>query len=229
VREWPVPAAPGSAEASLATTADGRVLLSWLETLDGGRHALRFSERRSGSPWSAPRTIASGAGWFANWADFPRMAALADGTLLAHWMERNPAGGTYQYDVRLVRSTDGGATWSAPVSPYADRTPAEHGFVSFAPVDERRLGVLFLDGRATAREHGAMTLRFATWGRAGEPSPDALVDERVCDCCQTALAHTRRGLVAAYRDRSPGEVRDVAVRRLESGRWSEPVHPGGEG
>ena len=223
------PAAPGSGEPSLAPTADGRVLLSWLEPRPGGRHALRFSSRGAGEPWSAPRTIAEGESWFVNWADFPRMAALRDGTLFAHWLEKSPGGRSYQYDVRLVRSTDRGATWSPPVHPYREATPSEHGFVSFAPAADDRMGVLFLDGRETARQQGPMALRFATWGRFGAPASDAPVDARVCDCCQTAMARTTRGLVIAYRDRSPDEVRDIAVRRLEGGRWSEPAYPGAEG
>ncbi len=229
VRGMDPPAAPGAAEPNLAASDDGRFLLSWIETRPGGRHALRFSARRPGELWSAPRTVAEGPSWFVNWADFPRVGALPDGTLLAHWLEKNPRGGPYQYDVRLARSTDGGTTWSAPVTPYRDGTPSEHGFVSFAPTAEDRMGVLFLDGRATTREGGAMELRFATWGRAGEPSADVLVDPRVCDCCQTAMARTAWGLVAAYRDRSETETRDVAVRRLVDGSWSEPVYPGAEG
>jgi len=223
------PAAPGSGEPSLAATADGRVILSWLEPRDGGRHALRFSSRRAGEPWSVPHTVAEGASWFVNWADFPRLAALGDGTLFAHWLEKNPAGGSYQYDVQLVRSTDGGATWSSPVHPYREAIPSEHGFVSFAPATDDRMGVLFLDGRETARKQGSMTLRFATWGRSGVPETDAPVDPRVCDCCQTAIARTTRGLVIAYRDRSADEVRDIAVRRHEGGRWLEPAYPGAEG
>ena len=229
VRPIEAPAAPGSGEPSLAATAEGRVILSWLEPRDGGRHALRFSSRGVGEPWSAPRTVAEGASWFVNWADFPRLAALADGTLFAHWLEKSPGGGPYQYDVRLVRSKDGGATWSPPVLPYREATPSEHGFVSFAPATDDRMGVLFLDGRETARKQGSMALRFTTWGRSGVPEGDAPVDPRVCDCCQTAMARTTRGLVIAYRDRSSDEVRDVAVRRLEGGRWSEPVYPGAEG
>ena len=34
------------------------------------------------------------------------------------------------------------------------------------------------------------------------------------------------GPVAAYRDRSEAEIRDIAVRRLVGGEWSEPVHVG---
>jgi hypothetical protein len=228
VREVDVPAAPGAIGPSLAAAADGRALLSWVEPRAGGRHALRLARRVAGSGWAGLVTVAEGAGWFVNWADFPHAAALDDGTLFAHWMEKRPGGEPYDYDIRLTRSRDGGRTWDRPLSPHADRTPAEHGFVSFAPIDEARLGVLFLDGRE-AKAGGATSLRFAVVGPSGPPEPDERVDARVCDCCQTALARTARGMVAAYRDRSPAEVRDIAVVRREGGRWSAPVFPGSEG
>jgi hypothetical protein len=229
VREIDSPAAPGSLAPSLAAGAHDRLLLSWVEPGEGGRHALRFATRPPGGAWSTPLTVAAGAGWFVNWADFPHVAALPDGTLFAHWMEKRPGGKPYDYDVRVTRSRDAGRTWEASFPPYGDATPGEHGFVSFAPHGDGRMGVAFLDGRETARAGGAMTLRFAAIGPSGAPEADVRVDDRVCDCCQTALARTARGLVVAYRDRSEGEVRDIAVRRLEAGRWSEPVYPGGEG
>jgi hypothetical protein len=205
------------------------VLLSWLEPRGERGHALRFASRAKGAGWSEPRTVASGEGWFVNWADFPHLAALPDGTLFAHWLEKRAQGGTYDYDVRVTRSRDAGRTWEAPFAPYQDRTAAEHGFVALAPLDASRMGALFLDGRETKQQNGAMTLRFAAVPKTGAPEPDARLDERVCDCCQTALARTRRGLVAAYRDRSADEVRDIAVVRFADGRWSAPAVASADG
>jgi len=194
-----------------------------------GRYALRFAAREKGGAWSAPLTVGEGKGWFVNWADFPHMAALDDGTLFAHWLEKRPGGTTYDYDVRVTRSRDAGRHWDAPFSPYQDPAAGEHGFVAFAPLDRARMGILFLDGRETRNPDGAMTLRFAAVPRDAAGEPDTRIDARVCDCCQTALARTTRGLLAAYRDRSPSEVRDIAVVRLENGRWSAPVFPSADG
>jgi hypothetical protein len=229
VRELATPAAPGSLGPSLLATGGGRLLLSWVEPRGEGRHALRFAERAKGAPWSEPLTVAEGSGWFVNWADFPHLAALEDGTLFAHWLEKRPGGGTYDYDVRVTRSRDAGRRWDPPFAPYRDESAGEHGFVALAPLDAARMGILFLDGRETKRADGAMTLRFTSLSRAAPPEPDVRLDDRVCDCCQTALARTSRGLVAAYRDRSPDEVRDIAVVRLESGRWTAPVIPAADG
>jgi hypothetical protein len=75
---------------------------------------------------------------------------------------------------------------------------------------------------------GAMSVRFTTIAPDGALGEDILIDDRTCECCQTALARTASGLVAAYRDRSEAEIRDVAAVRFAGGRWSEPFHVGSD-
>ena len=55
----------------------------------------------------------------------------------------------------------------------------------------------------------------------GSPS-EVLLDERVCDCCQTAAVRTRHGVLVAYRDRSADEVRDISLVRRDAGGWTKP-------
>ena len=217
-----VPAREGSAEPDLVVGADGRMYLSWIEPADATRHALRFSVW-NGQSWSQARTIAGGDDWFVNWADFPSIAALADGTLAAHWLAKS-ADATYAYDVLLSVSRDGGLSWSEPVRPHRDGTPTEHGFVSLLPTADGEFVVVWLDGRRTgAADGGPMTLRFSTLAPNGTVAPDALLDDSVCDCCSTDAVVTGPGRVAvAYRDRTPSEIRDVAVVRIEGGKPSEP-------
>ncbi len=80
------PAGVDSREPELSTTADGRIILSWVEEIGSKRYALRFATRDAGS-WSTARTVAEGENWFVNWADFPSVIALADGSLAAHWLQ----------------------------------------------------------------------------------------------------------------------------------------------
>jgi hypothetical protein len=224
-REIASPARPGSGEPNLAATPDGRLLLSWVEPVGDERHALRFAERRPGGTWSAPSTAAEGHGWFVNWADFPALAVLPDGTTFAHWLTKS-GGGTYAYDVRLAASRAVGSSWGAPVVPHRDGTRTEHGFVSLVPWSEAELGVVWLDGRKTAAadSHGAaeMALVHTTVTPDGQLGRETVLDGRVCDCCQTAAVRTDRGVVVAYRDRSDTEVRDVSIVRFADGRWSAP-------
>jgi hypothetical protein len=225
---------PGSGEPNLFAANDGKVIFSWHEPVEGGGSTLRMAVR-TGTVWSRPTTIASGREFFVNWADFPSLIELADGTLLAHWLEKTERS-TYAYHVMLSRSTDGGTTWDEPVRPHRDLSPTEHGFVSLVPEPDGGASLIWLDGRAMAGEAGSdghstgdMSLRFTTVGADGTLGEEVLLDDRSCECCQTAMVRTDDGaLVAAYRDRSEGEIRDIAVRRLVDGEWSEPRHVGND-
>jgi hypothetical protein len=224
-RSIPNPTPPNSAEPNLAAGPDG-IYLTWLERRGGDRHALRYA-RWDGVEWTEPGTVMERGGLFVNWADFPSMVALADGTLAAHWLEKSgPA--SYEYDVRMALSRDGGATWSDDVVPHhGSGVLAEHGFVSLFPTDGG-IGVVWLDGRETV--HGRpMTLRFTTVSPTGETGPEVVLDPQVCDCCQTSVAQASSGLVVAYRGRTDGEVRDILVTRRVDGEWTTPatVHDDG--
>ncbi|MBL8208170.1 MAG: exo-alpha-sialidase [Blastocatellia bacterium] len=233
VRELPSPASNASGQPNLTVAANGRVYLSWIDRLEGGRVALRFATKEANG-WSSPRTIAEGINWFVNWADFPSMLALPDGSLAAHWLAKSGAG-TYAYDVNLARSLDGGKTWRNPFLPHRDGTQTEHGFVSLLPASNGAFTAIWLDGREMASQssdhnadnskdhgHGTMTLRAATIRRNNAIEQEALLDAKVCECCQTSAAMTALGPVVVYRDRSDQEIRDISIVRLRNGRWSAP-------
>jgi hypothetical protein len=224
----PVPAGPG-ASLPHVSEADGHAILSWVEPLDSG-HALLFAQW-DGSDWTAPQRVAAGEDWFVNWADFPSVISLGGDVMAAHWLQRSGPG-TYAYDVMVSRSDDGGATWSEPVRPHGDGTQTEHGFVSMFPHDGA-LGIVWLDGRRYAEQDGLpatneMGVRFTTLGHTADAA-EMVLDERVCDCCQTAAAMTSAGPLIAYRDRSAAEIRDIAVTRLIDGAWTppQPLHDDG--
>jgi hypothetical protein len=227
------PAGAGSSASNLTTGPDGRIHLSWIEPADSGAHALRFATL-DGDGWGPPRTVASGTGWFVNWADFPAMTVLGDGRLAAHYLQA-PApgeGGSYAYHVRVVQSSDGGATWSTPVTAHSDRTLTEHGFASLFAAAGDSLGIIWLDGRGFDSEFGAteeMGLRSVSIAADGGMGTESLIDGRTCECCQTSVALTDGGPVVVYRNRDEGEVRDIHLSRLADGRWSEgqPVHRDG--
>lgn len=219
------PAPAGSAQPQLTVSERG-VLLSWIERA-GSRATLRFAEWRE-SQWTAPQTVAAGDDWFVNWADVPSVLRLSDGTLYGHWLQKSGSG-TYAYDVRLARSTDDGKTFSASFTPHHDGTQTEHGFASLFERPGGGLGLVWLDGRAmTGGGHdghggGAMSVRSAFYDRAGTQVIEEAVDTRVCECCPTTVAVTSEGPIAAYRDRSPEEIRDIYIARHVNGKWTTPV------
>jgi hypothetical protein len=229
VRELSSPAGPGSGQPNMAASADGRVYLSWIERLGEGRFSLRFSTLEKDG-WSTPKVIAEGSNWFVNWADFPSLAALPDGSLAAHWLVKS-AQDTYAYDVMISRSFDGGKTWSKPFVPHRDGAKAEHGFVSLFAAKDGSLAAVWLDGREMkpaegSHDHGRgnMTLRYVKIKRDGAMVDDAALDARVCECCQTSAAMTADGPVVVYRDRSEAEkeIRDISIVRLKGDKWTAP-------
>ncbi|MCH7475641.1 MAG: exo-alpha-sialidase [Gemmatimonadetes bacterium] len=217
---------PGSAEPNLFTTSDGRVLMSWHEPTGEETHALRMAVRTQHG-WSEPVTVAQDRAFFVNWADFPSVVEQTDGTWVVHWLEK-VARPPYAYHVMLSRSTDNGETWSEPGRAHQDLSPTEHGFVSMVPLAEGGVSLLFLDGRSTGpgpdgHGMGPMSVRFNMVSADGKIGSESLVDERACDCCQTALVRLDNGnFVAAYRDRTEEEIRDIAVSRLIDGEWTDP-------
>lgn len=223
-RELAIDAAPGSTAPRLTSGAGGRLVLSWTEPAGEG-HRLMYAVLGEG--WGEPVMVASGEGWFVNWADFPSVLPLSDELWAAHWLVRRPAGG-YAYDIAMATSTDGGATWSEPVTPHTDDTDSEHGFVTLFP-HPGGFGAIWLDGRNTVRPPGespadsGMTLRTATFDGSLAAADQAEIDGLVCDCCQTDAASTPAGPVAVYRDRSEDEIRDISVARFVDGRWEPGV------
>ena len=224
------PAAGDSREPELNATPDGRIILSWVEKLDAKRYALRAAVRDQ-TGWSETHTVAEGDNWFVNWADFPSVMGLNDGSLAAHWLVKSGTA-TYAYDVNIAMSKDGGKTWTKPIVPHLDKTQTEHGFVSLIPLRDGRLGAIWLDGRnmkGMGDDHDEdkpsaanMTLRYAALDASGQISDEAELDERVCECCQTSAALSSDGVIAVYRDRSQNEVRDIYSVRQANGAWVKP-------
>jgi hypothetical protein len=232
---WPLqqsesPAGQQSGEANLFAAEDGRLFLSWIDGEAGNEHALRFSKWEK-DRWSAAQTIAQDSNWFVNWADFPSLAAHDD-FMAAHWLAKSAAG-TYDYDVKVSISKDKGQNWSEPFTLHRDGIPAEHGFVTMLPVQDKGMFAVWLDGRQTkttdlhdhtAHEHGggAMTLHATTFDAEGDMSEELALDMRICDCCQTDAVKTDEGLFVVYRNRSEEEVRDIYCMRQVDGEWTEP-------
>jgi hypothetical protein len=222
------PAGPNSAEPFIAPADKNTLILSWLERQsDSVTVAMNVVQLDSTGMWSSPVEIVKAGDLFVNWADFPSVVQLADGRLLAHWLQKNGTG-KYSYDIKLSESTDEGASWSRPSLPHAPSIAAEHGFVTLLPRADSTADIVYLNGsptpEGTAEGQGPpMNVAVARWGKTGGvTAPPTTLDSRSCDCCQTAAAMTTRGAVVLYRDRSEKEVRDIALRREVKGAWTEP-------
>ena len=227
----PAPAAADSVGIQL-TTAGNRTIMSWIEGAAPDT-TLRFAERTA-SGWSEPMKAASGGEIIVNSADVPAVRPLGSDGLMAQWTveSRDNPDDQEAYDLRLAWSSDRGRTWTPAASPHDDGTHAQHGFASLFDLQAgpAKSGLVWLDGRAAAGGLiGDMALRAAVYDGGHAQVAQTVVDARVCECCQTAAAATSEGIVVAYRDRSPDEIRDISIVRLEGDRWSQPalVHQDG--
>jgi hypothetical protein len=197
------------------------LVLSWMEQDDDGA-SLHYAKLEDGT-WSDANVVVDGVDMFVNWADMPSVQPLGTGRLAAHWLQMS-ADMTYAYDVMFAQSADDGQSWSEPIRPHSDGTETEHGFVSMFS-DGNRTGLIWLDGRKMVNEvtddpvASGMTLRAASVDENQNVEQEQLVDELICDCCQTDIAIASSGPVAVYRDRSSAEIRDIYVTRYVDGQW----------
>jgi hypothetical protein len=228
VIEVPIPATGNVTGPRFSQGADGRLVLSWMESVDSGT-ALQYAVLTDHAFGQFGRVVVEPR-MFVNWADLPSVMHVRDNHWIAHWL-RYSADRTYSYDVVVSQSVNGGQTWSDAVTAHTDGTPTEHGFVSMYPQVDG-VALLWLDGRDTANEPGedvldtSMTLRSAVLTADGQVVREQLIDDSVCDCCQTDIAVSSKGPVAVYRNRTAEEIRDIYITRYIDGQWQTgvPIH-----
>lgn len=165
----------------------------------------------------------SGSGWFLNWADFPAVARLADGTALAVWLVNDPEH-QHSYGTRFQLIEPGKKPVCEPRRLEEHGGAGEHGFVSLAALDERRFLAVWLDGRAMdGHGTGDMQLLSRTVDADGTLGEELVVDPSTCSCCPTDLVRLATGtFMAVWRDRGPEEVRDISCAIFDGKRWSAP-------
>ncbi|NOT25891.1 MAG: exo-alpha-sialidase [Acidobacteria bacterium] len=230
IRPVIAPASSTSSEPQL-TASNGRVILTWVDRT-ASNSVLKFAEHTGGG-WSAPVTVAQGSDWFLSYADPPAVMRLSNGTLVAQWLQQTDPR-VEAMDLKLSYSRDQGKTWASPFTPHHDGTMTQHAFASMFEMPGSTLGLVWLDGRESFAETddpagGSMTMRYAAFDDTWKQTADAAVDHKVCECCSTSAAVTPDGILTAFRDRADGEIRNIAVTRLENGTWTTPaaVHDDG--
>lgn len=214
----------------LAHTADGKLILSWVET-KGFKNTVRFAVYGK-QGWLPPQTVVSVN---SKLADPPVVQGMSDGTLAAAWMlsvknDTDP----YAADIYLSRSADSGRAWSAPLKPYTNQARIYDAQMSLTPLPDAGLALVWTDSRhvnhddsqASGKNTSRYQLMATMLNKDGQASPEITLDDDVCSCCRSYTDARDSELVTVYREHFKGEVRDIsAVRWNRKGViQSAPVH-----
>lgn len=215
IENVPNPSTEGSIQANWTLTQDGSPLLSWVETDEDALMTLRYSIRKGGK-WSKPNTIATMRNFFRHPAELPGVVALSDGTLLAHWVEVPEDADEAEF--LYVSASHDGVKWTKPTLSHKDRTKVQHGLASMAASGPKEASLMWLE--ALEGEDGPVSLKRTIVNSEGAVVKEEKLDSDVCACCPTAITKTAKGLLVAYRDHTPEDIRDISVLRFENGKWS---------
>jgi len=85
IREIKSPAVHESAEPNLHLSHDGKIYLTWIETLED-KNSILYYATLNNVVWSKPIKIAEGDNWFVNWADFPSLTTFGNNSFAAHYL-----------------------------------------------------------------------------------------------------------------------------------------------
>ena len=216
---------PYNSSESFLFSSDKDLFISWTEqVLDSN---FLYVTKLEGDSWSNKKLITKGTDWFVNWADFPSISYnnLSNSIFSFHLQKSSEE--TFSYDINYhINSKE---TWKDMNKIHDDNTFSEHGFVSSIPYKDGFM-VSWLDGRNTygvgdhGHAKGAMTIRSAVLDSNGNIVSQNVIDQMVCECCQTSMAISGDIPIVVYRDRSEGEIRDIYYSRYIDSNWTEP-HP----
>ncbi|MEQ1948474.1 MAG: hypothetical protein ABL995_14880, partial [Bryobacteraceae bacterium] len=209
------PSGDGAIQANWTSMPDGSPLLSWVTNEDDGTMNLVYSVRKAGQ-WSKPILIAKNREFFRHPAELPGVISLADGTLLAHWVEQPEDADEAEF--LWVTASHDGAKWTKPVMAHKDKSKVQHGLASMVASGPKEASVMWLE--ALKGEDGPVTLKRTIINSEGAVVKEESLDPDVCACCPTAIVKTAKGLLVAYRDHTAGDIRDIAAIRFENGKWS---------
>jgi hypothetical protein len=220
-------AAHAKSSAGLAMSAvfapDGNL---WIVALNEARQLFVQRSSDEGRSWSRPRVIATGDDVVAaDGENRPKLRFGPQGWAVISYTQ--PLAKPYTGAIRMLRSADGGASFSAPFTVHRDRQIITHRFESIAFdtsgalhalwIDKRDLEIAKLAGKEVEYA-GAALYRNVSLDGGRTFGPDIKVADHTCECCRIALIDDGRGgLAAMWRHVFGGGVRDHAFARIGGG------------
>ena len=190
----------------------------WLARVEQG-HVLLAVSGDGGASFAEPVKVNSEPeAVSADGENRPKLA-IANGSVHVSWTVSLPK--PYTGHIRYSRSTDGGRSFSPPVTVNDDPDEVSHRFEAMA-VDGKRVVLAWLDGRErkaaldAGLEYAGSALYYAVSTDGGAHfSANRRFAEHTCECCRVALAWRAGRPVALWRHVYPGNIRDFALASLD--------------
>ena len=218
------PAKPGLSIGAAVSPAG----LLWLVGLNAEGRLFLQSSADFGLKWNEPRLLDIGNDKVAaDGENRPKIAFGPDNRVVISYTQ--PLTKPYTGEIRMLRSDDGGRSFSAPFTVHRDRQVITHRFESLAFDRSGMLHAVWIDKRdqaAAARNatdrgnrkggySGAAIYRNESRDGGASFGPDIKVADHSCECCRIALAPTPEGGVAAmWRHVFAPNIRDHAFAIL---------------
>jgi len=223
----------GATPMFLATPRGERVV-GWISAPDGGADgSLHLSVTPAGAAGPRPVvTLRDPLGPIeAHGEAPPQLAADSSGGIsVLYAVGREIPGQRWPVSaLRFTRSTDGGRSWSPPVTVNDGTEFGAHNFHALTAAPDGSLLATWLDAREG--RSGVWMSRSRDGGRTWTQNRPIYTDP-TCPCCRTAVAVDAHGAIfVAWRAVLPGDVRDVVVTRSADGgsSWSPPVRARADG
>lgn len=193
----------------------GRLWAAWVE--NGQLRVAQSADAGAHFTWPAtvnavPETIA------AEGESRPQIAMGDDGTLHVVWSIALAK--PYTGHIRYSRSTDGGHSFSVPVTINDEQSEISHRFPALL-VEGKHVIIAWLDARdrqaaqVAGEKFTGASLYFAESQDGGAGfGANRRSAEHTCECCRLALAWHRARPIAFWRHVFDGNVRDFALATL---------------
>jgi hypothetical protein len=174
----------------------------WVVGLNQARRLFVQHSADAGQTWAPPRLLDIGTDVVsADGENRPKIAFGPSGQAVITYTQ--PLSRPYTGEIRMLRSGDGGRSFSAPFTVHRDRQLITHRFESVAFDAQGVLHTVWVDKRDQALHKGTQAYRGAAIYRnesrdGGQTfGPDLKVADHSCECCRIALAPAPGGGLAA--------------------------------
>ena len=197
---------------------------------DGGLWAVQLnaagllellrSQAATPGQWLAPQLLDTGDDAIAaDGESRPEIAFGPNGWVVISYTQPLPK--PYTGMIRMLRSSDGGASFTPPFTVHQDRQEITHRFASIAFDADGALHTLWIDKRdqppkgSSLAYDGAAVYRNVSHDGGASFGPDLLLAAHTCECCRIALARGADGhLRALWRHVFDGQIRDHAFAAI---------------